>query len=91
MNKDSLNRIYNIEQEIKHIDSFLSSYDKKPRKINLELFRKKFRFSLRLWGYGFLSEATFVMSEELNGQILKVVKDYREKLIAEQNELWGSE
>lgn len=91
MNKDNLNRIYKIEQEIKEIDSFLSSYDKKPRKINLELFKKQSKFSLRLWGYGLLSEATLIMSEELNGQILKVVKDYREKLIAEQNELWGTE
>lgn len=91
MNKDSLNRIYNIEQEIKKIDSFLYNYDRKPRRIKLALFKRVFRFSLRIPGYGFLPQAEHELPYDLSDKILKVVRDYREKLVVEQNELWGSE
>lgn len=91
MNKDNLNRIYNIEKEIKEIDRFLSNYYKAPRGVKLAAFKREFRFCLRTSGYGVLPKTEYELTYNLSDEILKVVKDYREKLIAEQNELWGSE
>ncbi|WP_019299056.1 hypothetical protein [Lactococcus garvieae] len=91
MNKDNLNRIYNIEKEIKEIDRFLSNYYKAPRGVKLAAFKQKFIFSLQVNGYGVLPKMEYKLPYNLSDEILKVVRDYREKLVAEQNELWGSE
>ena len=90
MNKDILYQINKIEKEIKMIDSFLSNYDMKPRRIKLALFKRIFTLSLRTSGYGFLPQVEYKLPYDLNDEMLKVVKEYREKLIIDQKELWGT-
>gem|GEM_PF-1918354 len=87
--KDKLEQINRIEQEIKEIDSFLSNYYKAPRYFKLAAFKQNFVFSLKLGGYGTLSRTEYELPRDLNNEILNVVFNYREKLIAEQDKLWG--
>lgn len=89
MNKDKLEQINKNEQEIKLIDSFIYNYDRKPRRVKLALFKRVFRFSLRTPGYGFLPQAEYELPYDLSDEILNVVRNYRETLIAEQDKLWG--
>ncbi|MFK4843362.1 hypothetical protein ACI1UB_05000 [Lactococcus petauri] len=91
MNKDSLNQINEIGQEIKEINRFLSNYYTAPRGVKLAAFKQKFIFSLQVNGYGVLPKMEYELPYNLSDEILRVVEDYREKLIAEQNELWGTE
>lgn len=91
MDKDSLNQINRIELEIKKIDSFLANYYKAPRSIKLAVFKQKFMFALQVKGYGFLPQMEYRLPYGLNDEILKVVRAYREKLVADQEKLWGKE
>lgn len=91
MNKNNLDQINKIDKEIEEIDSFLYNYNKKPRGLKLALFKQSSIFSLKIKGYGILPEAEYRFHQDLNDEMLKVVTDYRDKLVAEQDRLWGKE
>lgn len=91
MNKNNLDQINKLDREIGEIDSFLYNYNKKPRGLKLAMFKQSYIFSLKINGYGMLPEAEYRFHQDLNDAILKVVTDYRDKLVVEQNKLWGQE
>ncbi len=45
----------------------------------------------RIPSYGVLENYDYTVPKELTSEVLKVIRDYRKKLISEQNVLWGSE
>lgn len=91
MNKNNLDQINKLDREIGEIDSFLYNYIKKPRGLKLAMFKQSSIFSLKISGYGILPDAEYKLHQDLNNEMLKVVTDYREKLVVEQNKLWGQE
>ena len=92
MNQEKLKRINEISKEISEIQKFLEYMtrgtgrlkflSKKPVDRNI-FFRRP--------SYGVLENYDYTVPKELTSEVLKVIRDHREKLIYEQNVLWGSE
>lgn len=87
MNKNKLDRINEIEQEIKVIDKFL---ERKEYGIVLRKLKRKFRLSLKTKAYGILGSREYVAPSVIVDEIVKVLINRKEELLSEQKELWGS-
>lgn len=92
MNQEKLKRVNEINKDISEIEKFLDYMtrgtggikvlSKKPVDRNI-FFRRP--------SYGVLLNYDYTVPEELTSEVLKVIRDHRDKLISEQNVLWGSE
>ncbi|MCJ1989409.1 hypothetical protein [Pseudolactococcus carnosus] len=91
MSKNKLDRINEIEQEIKVIDKFL---ERKEYGIVLQKLKRKFRLSLKTKAYGILGSREYaipnVVVNEIVNEIVKVLINRKAKLIDEQKEIWGN-
>ena len=90
MNQERLKRINEINKDISKIEKFLD-YVTRGR---LDILSKKSverGIIFRRPSYGVLENYDYTVPKELTSEVLKVIRDHREKLIYEQNVLWGSE
>ena len=92
MNQEKLKRINEISKEISEIEKFLDFMTFSRGKINiLGKISVEKSIIVRIPSYGRSSSYDYTVPEELTSEVLKVIRDHREKLISEQNVLWGSE
>ncbi len=90
MNQERLKRINEINKGISKIEKFLD-YVTRGR---LDILSKKSverGIIFRRPSHGVLENYDYTVPKELTSEVLKVIRDHREKLIYEQNVLWGSE
>lgn len=92
MNQDKLKRVNEINKDISEIEKFLDYMTRGRGIINI-LSKKSVASSIifRRPSCGSLENYDYTVPKELTGEVLKVIRDHREKLISEQNVLWGSE
>lgn len=91
MNEEKLKRINQISEEISKIECFIEREFRTPVAMSiLGIEKKKRRLLLRANGYGIYNNFDYKVPNELTGEVLKVIRDYREKLIDEREKLWGS-
>lgn len=92
MNQEKLKRINEINKDISEIEKFLDSMVMSRGKINIFSKKSVERDTiLRRPAYGGYGNYDYTVPKELTSEVLKVIRDHREKLISEQNVLWGSE
>ena len=92
MNQEKLKRINEINKDISEIEKFLDFMAFSRGKINiLGKISVEKSIIVRIPSYGRTYNYDYTVPEELTSEVLKVVRDHREKLISEQNVLWGSE
>ena len=92
MNQEKLKRVNEINKDISEIEEFLNFMERGRGR--LEILSKKSVdrcIIFRRPSYGILENYDYTVPEELNSEVLKVIRDHRERLISEQNVLWGSE
>ncbi|MGO2981591.1 MAG: hypothetical protein ACTID1_00300 [Pseudolactococcus laudensis] len=92
INQEKLKRVNEIDKEISEIEKFLD-YMTRGRG-RLEILNKKSiekGIIFRRPSCGRLENYDYAVPKELTSEVLKVIRDHREKLISEQNVLWGSE
>ncbi|MCH4175908.1 MAG: hypothetical protein LKF43_00275 [Streptococcaceae bacterium] len=87
MKKETAEKFNALEKEIKKIDSFLENVRTLGCGIEVHLLKKKFRFKLKAVPYGPVAAKEFEVYGELNSKILEVIRNYRDELIAQQEEL----
>lgn len=92
MNQEKLKRINEISKEISEIEKFLDYMTRGTGRLKV-LSKKPVDRNIffRRPSYGVLKNYDYTAPKELTGEVLKVIRDYREKLIAEQERLWGGE
>lgn len=91
MNQEKLKRINEINKDISEIEKFLDFMAFSRGKINiLGKISVKKSIIVRIPFYGRSDNYDYTVPEELTSEVLKVIRDHREKLISEQNVLWGS-
>ena len=91
MNQEKLNRVNEINKDISEIEEFLNFMTFSRGRINI--FGKKSvdrSIIFRIPAYGGCVSYDYTVPKELTSEVLKVIRDHREKLIYEQNVLWGS-
>ena len=92
MNQEKLKRINEINKDISEIEKFLDFMAFSRGKINiLGKISVEKSIIVRIPSYGRTYNYDYTVPKELTSEVLKVIRDYREKLISEQNVLWGSE
>ena len=92
MNQEKLKRINEINKDISEIEKFLDFMAYSRGKINiLGKISVEKGIIVRIPSYGRTYNYDYTVPKELTSEVLKVIRDYREKLISEQNVLWGSE
>ena len=92
MNQEKLNRVNEINKDISEIEEFLNFMTFSRGRINI--FGKKSvdrSIIFRIPAYGGCVSYDYTVPKELISEVLKVIRDHREKLISEQDVLWGSE
>ena len=91
MNQEKLKRINQISEEISEIEKFLDYMTRGTGRIKV-LSKKPVDRNIffRRPSYGVLENYDYTVPKELTSEVLKVIKDHRDKLISEQNVLWGS-
>lgn len=92
MNQEKLKRINEISKEISEIEKFLDCMTRGTGRLNV-LSKKPVDRNIffRRPSYGCLENYDYTVPKELTSEVLKVIIDHREKLISEQNLLWGGE
>ena len=91
MNEEKLKRINQISEEISKIECFIEREFRTPVLMSiLGIEKKKKKLLFRASGYGIYNNFDYKVPNELTGEVLKVISDYREKLIDERDKLWGS-
>ena len=92
MNQEKLKRVNEINKDISEIEKFLDFMAYSRGKINiLGKISVEKGMIVRIPAYGGTYNYDYTVPKELTSEVLKVIRDYREKLISEQNVLWGSE
>ena len=92
MNQEKLKRVNEINEDISEIEKFLNFMAFSRGKINiLGKISVEKSIIFRIPSYGRSDSYDYTVSEELTSEVLKVIRDHRERLISEQNVLWGSE
>ena len=92
MNQEKLKRVNEINKDISEIEKFLDFMAFSRGKINiLGKISVEKSIIVRIPSYGRTYNYDYTVPKELTSEVLKVIRDYREKLISEQNVLWGSE
>ena len=92
MNREKLKRVNEIDKDISEIEKFLDFMTFSRGRINI--FGKisvDRSIIFRIPAYGRSINYDYTVPKELTSEVLKVIRDYREKLIAEQERLWGGE
>ena len=92
MNQEKLKRVNEINKDIYEIEEFLNFMTFSRGRINI-LGKKSVERCIifRIPAYGGSVSYDYTVPKELISEVLKVIRDHREKLISEQNVLWGSE
>lgn len=92
MNQEKLKRVNEISKDISEIEKFLNFMAFSRGRINI-LSKKSVERGIifRIPAYGGSVNYDYTVPKELTSEVLKVIRDHREKLISEQNVLWGSE
>ena len=91
MNQEKLKRVNEINKDISEIEKFLDFMAYSLGKINiLGKISVEKGIIVRIPSYGRTYNYDYTVPKELTSEVLKVIRDYREKLIYEQNVLWGS-
>ena len=92
MNQEKLKRINEISKEISEIEKILDYMTRGTGRLKV-LSKKPVDRNIffRRPSYGILENYDYTVPKELTGEVLKVIRDHREKLISEQNVLWGGE
>ena len=92
MNQEKLKRVNEINKDIYEIEEFLNFMTFSRGRINI-LGKKSVERCIifRIPAYGGSVSYDYTVPKELIREVLKVIRDHREKLISEQNVLWGSE
>lgn len=91
MNQEKLKRVNEINKDISEIEKFLNFMAYSRGKINiLGKISVEKSIIVRIPSYGRTYNYDYAVPKELTSEVLKVIRDYREKLISEQNVLWGS-
>ena len=91
MNQDKLKRVNEINKDISEIEKFLDFMAYSRGKINiLGKISVERGIIVRIPAYGRSVNYDYTVPKELTSEVLKVIRDHRERLISEQNELWGS-
>lgn len=91
MNEEKLKRINQISEEISEIECFIEREFRTPVLMSiLGIEKKKKKLLFRANGYGIYNNFDYKVPQELTGEVLRVISDYREKLIDEREKLWGS-
>ena len=92
MNQEKLKRVNEINKDISEIEKFLDFMTFSRGRINI-LSKKSVERGIifRIPVYGVFENYDYTVPKELTGEVLKVIRDYREKLIVEQEKLWGGE
>ena len=92
MNQEKLKRVNEINKDISEIEKFLDFMAYSRGKINiLGKISVEKGIIVRIPSYGRTYNYDYTVPKELTSEVLKVIRDHREKLISEQNVLWGSE
>ena len=92
MNQEKLERVNEINKDISEIEKFLDFMAFSRGKINiLGKISVEKSIIVRIPSYGRTYNYDYTVPKELTSEVLKVIRDHREKLISEQNVLWGSE
>ena len=92
MNQEKLKRVNEINKDISEIEKFLDFMAYSRGKINiLGKISVEKSIIVRIPSYGRTYNYDYTVPKELTSEVLKVIRDHREKLIYEQNVLWGSE
>ena len=92
MNQEKLKRVNEINKDISEIEEFLNFMTFSRGKINILGKKSVDRCIIfRIPAYGGSVSYDYTVPKELTSEVLKVIRDHREKLISEQNVLWGSE
>ena len=92
MNQEKLKRVNEINKDISEIEKFLDFMAYSRGKINiLGKISVEKSIIVRIPSYGRTYNYDYTVPKELTSEVLKVIRDHREKLISEQNVLWGSE
>ena len=91
MNQEKLKRINEINKDVSEIEKFLDFMAYSRGKINiLGKISVERGIIFRIPSYGRTYNYDYTVPKELTSEVLKVIRDHREKLISEQNVLWGS-
>ena len=92
MNQEKLKRVNEINKDISEIEKFLDFMAYSRGNINiLGKISVEKSIIFRIPAYGGSVSYDYTVPKELTSEVLKVIRDHREKLISEQNVLWGSE
>ena len=92
MNQEKLKRVNEINKDISEIEKFLDFMAYSRGKINiLGKISVEKSIIVRIPSYGRTYNYDYTVPKELTSEVLKVIRDHREKLISEQNVLWGGE
>ena len=92
MNQEKLKRVNEINKDISEIEKFLDFMAFSRGKINiLGKISVEKSIIVRIPSYGRTYNYDYAVPKELTSEVLKVIRDQRDKLIYEQNVLWGSE
>ena len=92
MNQEKLKRVNEINKDISEIEKFLDFMAYSRGKINiLGKISVEKSIIVRIPSYGRTYNYDYTVPKELTSEVLKVIRDHREKLISEQNVLLGSE
>ena len=92
MNQEKLKRVNEINKDISEIEKFLDFMTFSRGRINiLGKISVDRSIIFRIPAYGGSVNYDYTVPQELTSEVLKVIRDHREKLIAEQNVLWGGE
>ena len=92
MNQEKLKRVNEINKDISEIEEFLNFMTFSRGKIKKKKKKSVDRCIIfRIPAYGGSVSYDYTVPKELTSEVLKVIRDHREKLISEQNVLWGSE
>ena len=86
-----LKRVNEINKDISEIEKFLDYMTRGTGRIKV-LSKKPVDRNIffRRPSYGVLENYDYTVPKELTSEVLKVIGDYREKLIDERDKLWGS-
>ena len=91
MNQEKLKRINEINKDVSEIEKFLDFMAYSRGKINiLGKISVERGIIFRIPAYGRTYNYDCTVPKELTSEVLRVIRDHREKLISEQNVLWGS-
>ena len=91
MNQEKLKRVNEINKDSSALEKFLDYMTRGTGRIKV-LSKKPVDRNIffRRPSYGVLENYDYTVPKELTSEVLKVIGDYREKLIDERDKLWGS-